>query len=134
MIVADFRIRFNWRGDLLRDVYNGYHIPDIFQACFGGKSVSFTVDFETNNITVLNDNATKYKIEVNRTGGMLWPSSIIITDDMGIRYVFNAYDEEGGTTDKYYLDEIIGKNSHDYIKFRYTLIPQHFDLTLFISS
>lgn len=127
-------IRFNWRGDLLRDVYNGYHIPDIFQACFGGKSVSFTVDFETNNITVLNDNATKYKIEVNRTGGMLWPSSIIITDDMGIRYVFNAYDEEGGTTDKYYLDEIIGKNSHDYIKFRYKQFLQDTRYEIFQSN
>ena len=106
----------------MEDLVHGMHIPDVFHANFCGHTVAFTLDNRTRNTKVLDDNASKYKIETEYTGA-IYPFKIFITDDMGIKYVFQAYSEYD-KLDCYYLTEIRGLNPNDVITLSYNQFRQ----------
>lgn len=114
--------RLYWRSLLMEDLVHGMHIPDVFHANFCGHTVAFTLDNRTRNMKVLDDNASKYKIETEYTGA-IYPFKIFITDDMGIKYVFQAYSEYD-KLDCYYLTEIRGLNPNDVITLSYNQFRQ----------
>ena len=108
------------RSQVINDINNGMHIPDVFNANFCGHNVSFTIDKSTHVVNILNDNAQKYKIEYVQ--GQTYPSSFVITDEYGIKYTFSAFDEYD-RLDSYYLVRIDGLNSNDIITIGYQQIP-----------
>lgn len=119
------------RSQVINDIQNGMHIPDIFQANFCGHSVAFTIDKTNHTVTVLNDNAQKYKIEYVQ--GQVYPSSFIITDDHGIKYSFRAFDEYD-KLDSYYLVRIDDSiNKKNIITINYQQIRHTVPYTLYQS-
>lgn len=82
MPIESDREKFN----LLRNVSIGARVPDIFQASFCGHNVSFVLDEYRRNAKIISNDATNYKIEVIGNGYV--PSTIEITDDYGITYIF----------------------------------------------
>lgn len=114
--------RLYWRSLLMEDLAHGMHTPDVFHANFCGHSVTFTFDSRTKEMKILDDNACKYKIEFEY-GGSVYPSHFDITDDMGVKYVFQAFCEYE-RLDCYYLTEICGLNPNDVITISYTQYRQ----------
>lgn len=94
---------------LMKDIANGLHIPDIFQASFCGHNVSFVIDWETYKPIVVKSDGTQYKIECNIKSKNLYPESISITDDHGTTYQFTAF-REFSNKDSFYLTKIYGSD------------------------
>lgn len=94
---------------LIKDLANGLHIPDIFQASFCGHSVSFVIDWETKMPIIIKSDGTQYKIECNIQYKTQYPEFINITDDHGTTYQFSAY-KEFDKKDSFYLTKIYGSD------------------------
>jgi len=94
---------------LHEDLSRGCFVPDVFQANFCGQHVSFIIDKRNNDkVVILNNDPKKYKIEfVKGDAFPHHPSSIKITDDKGITYLFEPY-REYDYTDTYYLKKVYG--------------------------
>lgn len=107
-----------WRSLLMEDLAHGMHVPDVFHANFCGHSVSFVLDRQSDKVTVIDDNACKYKIEA-KYNLSVWPEQFFITNDKGVQYVFKAFSEYD-QLDSYYLTEIRGKNPCDVITISYS--------------
>ncbi|MDO5760284.1 MAG: hypothetical protein Q4Q06_04605 [Bacteroidota bacterium] len=119
------------RSQVINDIQNGMHIPDVFQANFCGHNIAFTIDKAKHLVTVLNDDAQKYKIEYVQ--GQVYPSSFVITDDHGIKYSFSAFDEYD-RLDSYYLVRIDdGINKMNIITINYQQIRHAIPYTLYQS-
>lgn len=90
-IIAEDKNRY----EILRNVYSGYYIPDVFQASFCGHSLSFTFEPKSRNVKILGNDDRIYKIELSNYIANI-PKTIIITDDHGMQYEFTAYNEYTG--------------------------------------
>lgn len=90
---------------LIKDIANGLHIPDIFQASFCGHNVSFVIDWETYKPIIIKSDGIQYKIDCNIQSKIQYPESICITDDHGITYQFTAF-HEFNHKDSFYLTKI----------------------------
>lgn len=108
--------RLYHRSLLMENLTAKNHIPDVFEASFCGHSLTFTIDKASQQVTVLNDNARKYKVEYSQK--QIWPSEFTITDDHGVRYIFRAFDETD-RLDSYWLTEIRGLAKDDIIAITY---------------
>lgn len=111
-----------WRSLLMEDLIHGMHVPDVFQANFCGHSVLFTLNNRNKEIKILDDNSCKYKIEMEYTSSV-YPYKFFVTDDMGVKYVFQAFNEYE-QLDSYYLTEIRGLNTNDVITISYNQARQ----------
>lgn len=120
-----------WRSLLMNDLVRGMHVPDVFHASFCGHSVSFTLDKKTNQVTILDDNACKYRISAEY-GNSVWPFHISIIDDGGTTYTFQAFSEYD-QLDCYYLTEIRGLNPNDVITISYAQYRQRGQYELYQS-
>ena len=112
----------DWRCSLIGDLAHGMHVPDVFHASFCGHGVSFTLDKQTGQVTILDDNACKYRIHAEY-GNSIWPLRFYIVDDEGTTYLFQAYSEYDHL-DCYYLTEIRGLNPKDVITISYAQYRQ----------
>lgn len=105
--------------DIFRDVSKGAKVPDIFQASFCGHSVSFIIDTSNKNAKIIGNDATNYKIELKEYTA-IYPHSIEITDDHGLKYIFteapenNMYDHAS-----YNLSEIKNAADQSLAEFKY---------------
>lgn len=104
---------------LLNDIEKGNFVPDIYQASFCGHSVSFIIEQETSEINIIGDDASKYKIEIERSGTAFRPSGFVITDSQGTIYHFTAYCEYGNTINSFYLDSVTDVSGKDWIRYSY---------------
>lgn len=112
-----------WRSLLMEDLAHGMHVPDVFQANFCGRTVSFILDKQNGNkVTILNDNACKYKIEA-KYNLSVWPEQFVIIDDCGDKYIFKSFSEYD-QLDSYYLTEIQGLNPNNIITIAYSQYRQ----------
>lgn len=109
------------RYNILRDVAEGYLIPDIFQASFFGHNVSFVInqDSQPYKAVIISDNATKYKIDIETKGSYL--GNITITDDNGMKYIFSHFDynEFIGQRYSYYLWKVTDPSNRCLAEYKY---------------
>ena len=119
-----------WRSLLMADVSHGMHTPDVFHASFCGRDISFTLDKKTGQVTILDDNACKYRVNVEL--GSPWPKSISIIDDRGFTYFFRPFCEYD-QLDCFYLTEIKGANPNDIITISYAQHTQEGQYELYQS-
>ena len=103
---------------LLDEISRGYHIPDIFQASFCGHSVSFVIDYITNEPIIFGDNATKYRIECIWQNSP-YPNGFVITDDYGTAYRFTSFCEYSNRKDSYFLESVTDLTGQNWIKYSY---------------
>lgn len=106
------------------DLVRGFYTPDVFQGNFCGNSVSFYIDRERNVAIPLDENTSKYKIVISDFQ-YHYPANIILTDDHGVTYEFDAFKEDSNK-DSYFLTHIYGldgKNGKSHIELQYV---QHF--------
>lgn len=107
--------------NILRDVSEGYLVPDIFQASFFGHNVSFVINQDSTpyKAVIISDNATKYKIDIETKGSYL--GNITITDDNGMHYVFSHfnYNEFIGARYSYYLYKVIDSGNRCLAEYNY---------------
>lgn len=106
------------------DLVRGFYTPDVFQGNFCGNSVSFYIDRERNVAIPLDENTSKYKIVISDFQ-YHYPANIILTDEHGVTYEFEAF-KEYSNKDSYFLTHIYGldgKNGKSHIELQYV---QHF--------
>lgn len=109
---------------MFTDLVKGYYAPDVFQGNFCGNSVSFYIDKEHNKAIPLDENTSKYKIIFSDIS-YSHPANIILTDDHGVTYEFEAFKEDSNK-DSYFLTHIYGldgKKGKSHIELQYV---QHF--------
>lgn len=102
------------------DLVKGFYTPDVFQGNFCGNSVSFYIDRESNVAIPLDENTSKYKIVISDFQ-YHYPANIILTDDHGVTYEFEAF-KENSNKDSYFLTHIYGldgKNGKSHIELQY---------------
>ena len=102
------------------DLVKGFYTPDVFQGNFCGNSVSFYIGRESNVAIPLDENTSKYKIVISDFQ-YHYPANIILTDDHGVTYEFEAFKEDSNK-DSYFLTHIYGldgKNGKSHIELQY---------------
>lgn len=104
------------RMDILGAISSKCYVPDIYQATFCGRSISFSI-LETGEIIPIQTDGHVYTFSVD--GTYCAPSKITIIDDMGIKYEFGIREYSGATVSGYWLTDILTPRN-EHVTFTYS--------------